>query len=214
MGDLIDITLPLHEELPVWPTDRRFRLLPDQRIDEGAEVNASSAQFSLHTGTHVDAPWHFVPNGRTVEQLALKDLVGPAHVAHLPGIDVITPDVLGGLGLAPDTRRLLLRTDNSLRWKAGETEFDPNFVALTPDAAEWVVEQDIILVGVDYLSVQCFHDPDNRTHETLLSNRVIIVEGLDLAGVGPGEYELICLPLKIMGADGAPARALLKRIGR
>jgi arylformamidase len=156
----------------------------------------------------VDAPLHFVDGGKGVDSLSLEVLNGPCYVADVRGIDAVTPAALEELPVPENTRRLLIRTDNSLWWERGDTAFHEDFVALTAEAAEWVVEKDIQLVGVDYLSVQRFSD-DPETHETLLSNEVVIVEGLDLSGVDSGNYELCCLPLRIVGTDGAPARAVL-----
>jgi arylformamidase len=209
LAEYIDISLVLSERLPVWPTSERFQMYADGRISKGGNNNTSSVKFNLHTGTHVDAPWHFLDDGVTVDRLALADLIGVARIAHVPGARRITPGVLDGLNLPTDTRRLLLRTDNSLLWANHIEEFSTNFVALTPEAAEWVVARDIRLIGVDYLSVQCFHDPDDRTHQVLLKNRVVVVEGLNLCDVEPGEYNLICLPIRIHGAEAAPARVLL-----
>lgn len=166
--------------------------------------------MDIHAGTHVDAPWHFIPDGKTVETLDLNVLMGPAMVAHLPGVDSVGPEDLDSLDLPKETERLLLRTRNSLLWEAEEGEFQKDFVALTLDAARWVAERGIRLVGVDYLSVQRFNDPPD-THEVLLAAEIIILEGLDLSRVSSGWYDLYCLPLKLVGAEGAPARAVLVR---
>ena len=211
MTEYIDISLALSEQLPVWPSAERFRVYPDLRISDGSNANTSSVKFNLHTGTHVDAPWHFVPGGTTVDQLSLDDLIGPAQVRYLPEVRKITPEVLQALDLPCKTRRLLLRTDNSEQWADRTVEFNPDFVALTPEAAEWIVAFGIRLIGVDYLSVQCFHDSDDRTHQILLQKRIVIVEGLNLNDVQPGEYDLTCLPILIQGAEAAPARVLLRK---
>ena len=165
----------------------------------------------VHIGTHIDAPLHYIKDGKSIEQLELDDLIGPAVVAYLSEAETITKNVLEELSLPEDTRRLLLRTRNSSLWETGSHRFQTNYVALTQDAAQWIVDRGIYLIGVDYLSVQRYGE-DSQTHEILLSAGVIIVEGLNLAHVESGMYELICLPLKLVGSDGAPARAVLRKM--
>jgi arylformamidase len=164
-------------------------------------------------GTHVDAPFHFISGGDPVEAMPLDVLMGPAVVTYLPEVAAVTATDLEALDLPAGVQRLLLRTRNSKLWTTGVEEFQPDFVALTVDAAQWVVQRGIRLLGVDYLSVQRFDDGP-EVHQILLEARVVIVEGLNLAGVEPGEYELICLPLKLTGAEGAPARAVLRKWNR
>jgi arylformamidase len=157
----------------------------------------------------VDAPLHFIENGATVEQLRLNILVGPARVVELPGINIITPDMLDAQKLPPETDRLLFKTKNSELWTDPGHEFNPNFVALSPESANWMVNKGIKLVGIDYLSIQMFKDAEPLTHRLLLEAGIIIIEGLNLREVSPGVYQLICLPLKLAGCEGAPARAIL-----
>jgi len=164
----------------------------------------------VHSGTHVDAPLHFLSNGGPVEAISLDVLIGPALVAYLPHISRVTAADLEALDLTADVRRLLIRTSNSDLWTAKVREFQRDFVALTTDAAAWVVERDIRLLGVDYLSVQRFGDGP-EVHQILLGAAVAVVEGLSLAGAEPGGYELTCLPLRLVGAEGAPARAVLRK---
>jgi len=197
--------------MPVWPDSIGLRLYRTQSLEDGDESNVSRLDCDVHTGTHVDAPRHFLENGITVEQLPLDTLVGPAIVAYLPHADAITAGDLAALAMPPGTERLLLRTHNSELWATRATEFRKDYVALTADAARWVVDQDIHLIGVDYLSVQRYDDSP-LTHQILLEAGVILLEGLNLADVQPGMYELICLPLKLVGAEGAPARAVLRRV--
>ena len=175
----------------------------------GAESNVSQLNCNVHSGTHVDAPSHYIPDGRPVDQTPLDVLIGPASVRDLPDVDQISASVLAGLNLPSDIQRLLIRTRNSALWAEQESEFVETYVALAPDAARWIVESGIRLVGVDYLSVEIFGQPEPLTHRILLGAGVVIVEGLDLHQVVPGEYQLACLPLKLIGADGAPARAIL-----
>jgi arylformamidase len=196
--------------MPIWPGSVGLRLVRTKRLEAGDPANVSRLDCDVHVGTHVDAPWHFLENGSTVEQLSLDVLIGPVVVAYLPEVSAITAGDLDDLGLPPGTRRLLLRTQNSELWAARVTEFKKDYVALTADAARWVAEHGIRLIGVDYLSVQRYGD-STLTHQILLEAGVIILECLNLAGVQPGGYELICLPLKLVGAEGAPARAALVR---
>jgi arylformamidase len=205
---IIDISVVLQPTIPTWPGSPGFQLSPINRLEAGDAANVSQIQTDVHVGTHVDAPWHFLQNGITVEQLSLETLVGQATVVSLPDVTAITPKELEALQLPSDTKRLLFQTKNSQLWSQGITEFQQDFVALTAEAAQWVADRGIELVGVDYLSVQRYHDSP-RTHEILLEAGIIIVEGLNLSAVQPGTYHFVCLPLKLAGADGAPARAIL-----
>ncbi len=180
-------------------------------MSAGQVSNNSRLNMDVHTGTHIDAPWHFIQSGATVEALELGMLIGPARVEALPEVSSITALDLETLQIPPGTERLLLQTRNSKLWSAEDSQFREDFVALTSDAAQWIVNHGIGLVGIDYLSVQRFSDGP-LTHKLLLGASVIIVEGLDLSGVQPGLYELCCLPLKLVGADGAPARAVLREM--
>jgi arylformamidase len=204
LSELIDITVGLRPGMPAWPGSGGVELTRTMWLEKGDFSNASRLGCDVHVGTHVDAPKHFLEDGSTVEELPLKVMVGPCFVAYLPEAVEITGEVLDDLHLPLDTKRLLLRTRNSELW-AGSTEFRSDYAALTAGGAQWVVEHGIELVGVDYLSVQCFGD-SGVTHQILLEAEVVIVEGLNLAGVQSGDYELICLPLKLVGAEGAPAR--------
>jgi arylformamidase len=207
--NLIDISLTLHPDLPVWPGDTPVMLERVRSISEGNASNDSRLRCSVHTGTHVDAPCHFLEKGASVDQLPLDVMVGPAAVVAIEDTTVITPSELMDRKLPGDTRRLLIKTPNSELWSDPRHRFHREFVALNPAAAQWVVDQGIRLIGVDYLSVQRYSDTNAATHRILLEAGVIIVEGLDLRGVRPGPYELMCLPLKLAGSDGAPARAIL-----
>ncbi|HRD67406.1 MAG TPA: cyclase family protein [Candidatus Competibacter sp.] len=211
MTDYLDISLAISPDLPHWPGSPRVELSRRRDMGQGDAVNDSVLLCGVHTGTHVDAPLHFLADGADVTQLALDALIGPAVVAALPDVDVVTAEDLDALNLPNDMQRLLLRTRNSEGWQRGDREFRADFVALTAAAARWVVARGIRLIGVDYLSVQIFRG-DPQTHIALLQAGVVIVEGLNLAGVAPGSYELICLPLKLAGAEGAPARAVLRKL--
>lgn len=213
MNHYLDISLTISPQLPQWPGSPPIELTRRRDMARGDHANDSVLTCGVHTGTHVDAPVHFLAHGTDVTQLPLEALIGPAVVAALPEVDAITAENLEGLNLPGDTQRLLLRTRNSEHWRRGDRTFQPDFVALTADAARWVVQRGLRLIGVDYLSVQRFHD-DHETHLVLLEAGVVIVEGLNLAQAAPGNYDFICLPLKLAGADGAPARAVLRSLSK
>jgi arylformamidase len=215
-----DITLLLSPELPVWPGDPPVELVRVSDLAAGDPFSLTRLSTSAHAGTHVDAPAHFLADGATVEALDLDALIGPALVLALPdlaAIDAASLDealdaALTALGQPRSTgaERLLLRTANSQRRAQGvpEAEILADFVALTADGARWLVERGVRLVGIDGPSIAPLEDIDTP-HRVLLGAGVVVVEGLDLARVAPGEYTLVCLPLKLAGADGAPARAVL-----
>lgn len=208
---IYDITLPISPAMPVWPGDPPLVLERVESMDAGAHANVSRLACSVHTGTHVDAPHHFLNDGRMVESLPLDALAGPVWVTAIPpGVDLVTAPVLEAASVPPGVTRLLLKTRNSELWRRGEDRFQEAFVAISPDGAQWLVEHGLRLVGVDYLSVAPFKDSD-LTHRILLTAGVVILEGADLSVVEPGAYHLYCLPLKLVGSDGAPARAILVR---
>lgn len=210
---IYDVTVPITETMPVWPGDPRVRIERTESIDRGDEANVSRLVLTSHTGTHVDAPHHFVHEGLTVDRLRLDLLVGPALIIELnpaEGMAIDLPD-LDQVRVAPNTTRLLLKTRNSLLWERGQTEFEPEYIHLSQNAAEWLVKRGIRLLGVDYLSVEALHSEAHHVHRTLLGGGVVVVEGLDLSQVPAGPCQLICLPLRIEGGDGAPARVLVVR---
>ncbi len=204
-----DVTLSISPNLPVWPGDPAIVLEQVSSMDAGAHDNVSRLACSVHTGTHVDAPHHFLNDHRTVESLSLDILVGPAHVVQISeDVKVVSADVLEDAGIPPGTVRLLLKTRNSQLWEHGERNFFTDFVGISADGADWLVEHKIKLIGIDYLSVAPYKQ-SIPTHRILLGVGMIIVEGMDLSAVQPGDYQLYCLPLKLVGSDGAPARAIL-----
>jgi arylformamidase len=206
---IFDISLTLSSSLPTWPGDPGLVLEQFESMDKGAHANVTSMSTSVHVGTHVDAPHHFLNDGRTVENLPLDVLTGQCYVVQLPdGIDAITAEVLERTEISSEMKRILFGTSNSHQWVKGTPTFQEDFVAITEDGAEWLVAKGVQLVGVDYLSVAPFGDSEG-THKVLLNAGVVIVEGLNLSNVVRGFYDLYCLPLKIAGADGAPARAIL-----
>jgi arylformamidase len=205
---IYDITVGISPDLPVWPGDPPVRLERVQSLQAGAEANVSRLAAGVHVGTHVDAPLHFVPDGRSVEAIALKRLIGRAYVVNLGKASVIDARTLEKAGIPPRTKRLLFRTQNSSFWGSREPKFRKDFVAVDASGAQWLVRKGVHLVGVDYLSVAPFED-GTPTHRILLEAGVVILEGLDLREVRQGRYTLYCLPLKLIGSEGAPARAIL-----
>lgn len=179
-------------------------------FENGNDVNVSRLTCDVHTGTHIEASLHFLPDGESVNQIPLDILIGEAYVAHFPDAEIITPDDLDGLNIPPDVERLLLKTGNSRLWEESGHTFRHDFAALNSDAADWIVKRDIKLIGVDYLSVELYGNRDSHNHITFLRGGVVILEGLNLSLVEPGVYELICLPINLVGAEGAPARAVLR----
>lgn len=203
-----DITLTISPDLPTWPGDPGVKLERVEKIEDGSNANVSRVEMGVHTGTHVDAPFHFLQDGTTVDKLNLSLLTGRAYVLHLPDVEVITAAVLEEAQIPPRTRRVLFKTRNSDFWVKKEPDFRTDFVGLSEDGAEYLVRRGVKLVGVDYLSVAPYRN-SRPTHEKLLEAGVVIVEGLDLSEVSQGRYTIYCLPLKLANSDGAPARAIL-----
>jgi arylformamidase len=192
---IIDISRPIGPDTPVWPGDPPVVVEPVARLEAGDPADVSRLTLGTHTGTHVDPPAHFVPGGATVDALALDVLVGPAVVADVNAAGPVDRAALESLSLPEGTTRLLLKTG-------------ADSGALTADGAQWLVDRGVSLVGADTLSIEP-ETEDYPVHRTLLGAGVVIVEGLDLRAVTPGPYQLVCLPLRIAGGDGAPARAVL-----
>jgi arylformamidase len=203
-----DITVPISPKMPVWPGDPAVTLERVSKIEEGANANVSQLAMSAHTGTHVDAPYHFLSDGDTLENVPLTLMIGRAYVLHLPDVELITAEILEKADLPPRTRRVLFKTRNSQYWTRGEKEFQVDFVALSADGAQYLVDRGVKLVGIDYLSIAPYQN-SRPTHEILLKAGVLILEGVNLSEVAQGRYTLYCLPLNLQGVDGAPARAVL-----
>jgi arylformamidase len=192
-----DVSVPLRTGMVVYPGDPEFSIERVMSLAAGDVANVSRIDLGVHTGTHVDAPLHFVDGASSVEALDLDVLVGPAVVVEVPGPGDVEPDAV-----VDGADRILFKTRNSAAW--AEDGFYEAYASISPAAASRLVEVGARLVGVDYLSVGGV-----ETHRTLLRAGVIAVEGLDLRGIEPGTYSLVCLPLKLDGSDGAPARAIL-----
>ncbi len=205
---LLDVSVPLAAGMPAYPGNPDFELQPLQRIAQGGSSNVSRLVLGTHTGTHVDAPKHFIDDGAAVEALPLELLLGRARVVEIMRRGGIGAEDLAAAGLREDLR-VLLKTPNSALWNTGA--FHEDYTHLTENGAAYLVDQGVKVVGIDYLSVEQFRKPGAPAHRKLLSNGVIIIEGLNLSDAEPGMYEMYCLPLPITGGDGAPARVVLKR---
>jgi arylformamidase len=207
---VIDVSLAIGPDLLVWPGNPGVVIEPASRISRGDSSNVSEIRLGSHTGTHIDPPFHFLDDGATAEDLPLDVMTGEATVADLTGTaGPIGPDQLADLPLSGEVTRLLLRTDNSALWAADPHAFPDEYVSVSADGARWLVDHGIRLIGIDFLSIEARGAPGHPTHRTLLEAGVVILEGLDLSGVAPGQYTLVCFPLKIAGGDGAPTRAVL-----
>ena len=208
---IYDITVPIRPGMPIYEGDPAVEIAAWSALQKGDSANVSFLHFGAHTGTHVDAPAHFIEGARKIDALSLDVLIGPARVIRVPDeVAEIDPEFLAGCDL-DQVERVLFHTRNSNFWSEG---FRKDFTHLLPEAAENLVEMGIKLVGTDYLSIEKFHSGHHRTHLALLSQSVVIVEGLNLSDVPAGDYELICLPLKIAdgAGDGAPARVVLRTL--
>jgi arylformamidase len=204
---IYDISVPIRSGGIVYPGNPEIDITLQQAVAKGAGANVSAIRFGSHTGTHADASRHFFDDGQPVDQIPLDRLIGPALLVRFPdSVRAIGAAELKAHDLRGRTR-ILLRTRNSAL--LSQKQFAPDYTYLAPDGAEYLVDKGVELVGIDYLSIEQFHSGHHQTHRTLLAKSVVILEGLDLSVPPPGEYQLICLPLRIEGCDGAPARAVL-----
>ncbi len=211
MSEWVDVTRPLTADLIHWPGDRPFELRQISRITGPDTCNLSEMHTSLHMGTHVDAPLHFIPDGMDVADLPLWRLCGPATVVVVEAQRDILLEDLADADVRPGDR-VLLRTANEALWQ--ERVFNEGFFALSGEAAGWLVQAHVPLVGIDYLSVDGYRTVHKAAHYALLGAGIPIIEGLDLSAVGPGRYEVVALPLRIPGGDGSPARVVLRPLER
>ena len=208
---IYDITVAICEGVPIYEGDPKVSVEGVLSLAAGDPANVSRVSCGVHTGTHVDAPNHFIEGARRVDELDLEKLVGTCRVVDIDaGVTAIEPDHLPDLeGL----QRILFKTRNSEFWNGPEKGFRTDFTYLSPEAARILADNGVKLVGIDYLSIEQFGSTDYATHRTLLAKEVVILEGVDLRGVPAGDYELICLPLKYTGGhgDGSPARTILRQ---
>jgi arylformamidase len=203
-----DISVALDDELPTWPGSPGVLTSLRMSIGQGDEANVTQLSMDVHSGTHVDAPRHFIDRGKDLEELGLDPFIGPALVLDTGGAEKVTAAVLEAARVPEGTARLLLRTVNSARADTYHRPFDEGYAALTLDGAEWLAAKDLVLVGIDYLSIQRYSEPPD-VHRVLLGAGICLLEGLDLRTVTAGAYELICLPMRLVNVEAAPARAIL-----
>ena len=207
MSRIYDISVPIRSGGLVYPGNPEIDITLQQAVAKGAGANVSTLRFGSHTGTHADAARHFFDDGQPVDQIPLERLIGPALlIAFADDVRAVGAAELKAHDLKSH-KRILLRTRNSAL--LSQKEFARDYTYLAPDGAEYLVDKGVEVVGIDYLSIEQLHSGHHRTHRTLLAKSVVILEGLDLSVPAPGEYQLICLPLRIEGCDGAPARAVL-----
>lgn len=200
---LYDISVPIHPGMIIYEGNPGVELERVDSIPDGAHANVSRLVLGVHTGTHVDAPLHFIEQGPGSESVELEPLIGSASVVDATTVSGdIDEDALMALDMPPGAERVLLKTTNSRLWE-GDV-FSRNFIRLTGSGARYLIDQGVRVVGIDFLSIG-----DGEAHRELLGAGVIPIEGLDLRAVDPGNYQLICLPLRLEGSDGAPARAVL-----
>lgn len=206
----IDISVTLCDPMPSWPGSARFWAERVSDMNKGAVANASTLVMGSHVGTHVDSPLHFVKDGRSIDTIPLDATNGRARLIEFRGVKSITPEMLHPYQIRRG-ERVIFKTDNSFRvWKLDD--FVEDYVYTSSKAAEYLVSRGIKSVGVDYLSVGEFGPDGVAAHQTFLSHGVWLIEGLDLAAVSPGRYELVCLPLKLAGCEASPARAMIRPI--
>ncbi len=201
-----DLTVPISENIPVWQGDPKVRLERSRSVFGGNVVHSMRMHLGNHTGTHVDAPRHMIDDGSTLDQIPIERWLGRARVVAIDAPQVGAEE-LAAVDLE-GVDKVLFKTRNA--GKLHDSEFDKDFVALDPAGARFLVERGVRLVGIDYLGIEAYSSPDFATHHILLGAGVLIIEGLDLARVPPGDYELLCLPMLIEQGDGAPARVVLR----
>ena len=211
----VDVSATLDPaKTPVYEGDAPMKFDFLREIRKGDIVTLSALSMGAHSGTHIDAPMHFVANGAPIDQVALDRLIGPARVIDIPdSVRTIDADELNRHEWK-SAKRVLFRTRSSLRGWMGSPEFHRDFAYIAPDAAQLLADAGVVLVGVDYLSSEEFGATAPRTHQILLGRGIPIVEGLDLRPIEAGDYDLIVLPIKVAGHEGAPARAIMRRHDR
>ena len=205
---LYDVSVPIANGMPVWPSDPPVKLTAQEHLsrDKSHTIRVTSIEMGSHTGTHIDAPWHFVEGGRKLDEIPLEWLIGQATVVEISGVRSIVRSGLEPLDWT-GVERVLFKTDNSAHWSDGR--FHKEFVYLEPEAGEFLAARGVRLVGIDYLSIDRYKSEKHPTHFVLLPRDIIILEGLNLNGIAPGRYHMVALPLNLQHADGAPTRVIL-----
>jgi len=208
----IDISIPLRDAMIHWPSDPPVSIKRVQDIEKGDIANLSVISMGAHSGTHIDAPTHYIKDGKGVDSIPLDTVVGRARVIEIRDLESIKPEELARHRIRCG-ERILFKTENSLHiWQ--KDRFVEDFVFISDTAADFLVDRGVRLIGVDYLSIGSYKHGGSYVHKTLLSGGIWIIEGLNLSNVTPGNYDLICLPLSIVGGDGAPARAIIRPLTR
>jgi arylformamidase len=211
-NDWIDVSVKLRHGMPHWPDNPPIRIERLTDVERGDEATVSALSFGSHTGTHMDAPLHFISGGAGLDELDLGAVVGPCRVIAIEDPEAVHAAELERHGIV-EGERILFRTRNSPRcWEADG--FVEDFVYVAADAARHLAERKVRCVGIDYLSVGGFFHDAVETHRALLGAGIWIIEGLDLTDVAPGDHDLVCLPLSIDRSDGAPARAILRPVAK
>jgi arylformamidase len=205
----IDISYTITDKMVHWPGDVPVTISKSHDMNKGDEANVTALGFSAHTGTHIDAPLHFIRDGKDVSEIPLEVLIGRAHVVHVKSEKFISIGDVKDIALEKGDR-ILFRTRNSdIDWLM--KPFTEDYVYLSADAAEYLYQKGIAAVGVDYLSVGGMEN-GSEVHRILLGNEILIIEGLALRNIEEGIYEMICLPLKIKSSDGSPARVIIRKM--
>lgn len=205
-----DINVTLGAQSIDYPGDTPYSRELIGTIKDGGICDLSKLVTSAHSGTHIDAPAHFIENGKNLDQYSIQDFILPTRVATIEDRESIRPSELENLDLAPGDA-LLFKTDNSMSGRCRTGTFSERFVYLSPEAAQFCVDRELSLVGVDYITIERYGDEAFPAHRTILGNDILVLEGIDLGYVPPGRYTLFCLPLKIKGGEASPVRAVLFR---
>lgn len=210
MGTIIDITIPLNNDTPVWPGDSGIQIWHTAEIGQASDFNISRMELGVHSGTHIDAPFHLFSNGKTIDAYALDQLIGSVLVVEIQlGIELITKEILENIDFE-GFKRVLFKTENSKYWNSDKPKFTDKYIALSSSGAEYLADLGFCLVGIDYFSVSPMEDL-LEPHRILLKKSIAVLENIDLRAVQPGAYTLYCLPMKLTGTDGAPVRAVLQQ---
>jgi arylformamidase len=206
---IYDVSVPITSTMPIWPSDPPVKLTPNphQSRDNTHRIEVTNVEMGSHSGTHIDAPWHFIDSGRRLNEIPLETLVGAATVFEIPNVPSIGIREVENLPL-DGVERILFKTENSKHWADGK--FYEQFVYLEPEAAQFLVDRGVKLVGIDYLSIDQYKSEKHPTHFALLGRNVVIVEGLNLSRISAGNYQITALPLNLQDVDGAPTRVILQ----
>ena len=210
-GGWIDVSVAVRSGMPHWPDNPPVKVERMLDIGRGDVANVSILSMGSHTATHMDAPLHFIRDGKGLDEMPPDATMGRARVIEIEDPESVKPDELRRHDIRR-SERVLFKTRNSVRGWASDDDFDEDFVFVSQGAARYLAGRGVLTVGVDYLSVGGFHEDREETHGALLGAGIWVIEGLDLSGIAPGEYELVCLPIKVEHSDGAPARAILRKL--